>query len=88
MPMRINDRMIDTPMKIIRLAVLDISQGQMAKIANTTQATVSRWEAGVLEPDRLQMEAIRAAALERGIDWQDNWFFDAKNIPAQKIEAA
>ena len=49
----------------------------MAAIAETSQGTVSRWERGELEPDRKQMTLIRDAAVQRNIDWQDEWFFVA-----------
>ncbi|MEN6306015.1 MAG: helix-turn-helix domain-containing protein [Armatimonadia bacterium] len=68
-------------MKLIRKVVLGISQAEMASLTETTQATVSRWEKGELEPDRQQMGAIRAAAAARGIEWRDEWFFDAASIP-------
>lgn len=80
--------MTDAPMKLIRTVVLDISQGQMAEITDTSQATVSRWERGELEPDRKQMDAIRAAAVARELAWSDEWFFDASTIPAKSQEAA
>ena len=63
----------------IRLQVLKIPQWKLAEITNTTQATVSRWETGELHPDRQQMDAIRHTAFERGIEWDDRWFFEIPN---------
>lgn len=82
--MRINTPMTEAPMKLIRTSVFDIRQDQMAAIAGTSQATVSRWESGELEPDRNQMVAIRAAALARDLPWQDEYFFNAAAIPQER----
>ena len=59
----------------IRKQVLKMSQAEMAALTETSQATVSRWETGELEPDRAQMETIREAAKQRGLAWDDAWFF-------------
>ena len=71
------------PMKIIRKWVFRITQAEMAAVAGTAQSIVSRWENGELEPDRQQMNAIREEALNRGIEWRDEWFFDAASAPAE-----
>jgi DNA-binding transcriptional regulator YiaG len=76
--------MTTAPMKLIRKTILDISQEQMAEITNASQATVSRWETGELEPDRKQMDLIRAAALARDIPWKDEYFFNAAAIPQER----
>jgi DNA-binding transcriptional regulator YiaG len=60
----------------IRREVLRISQAEMAQIANASQATVSRWEAGALEPSRDQLALIRSEAKKRRRPWKDAWFFD------------
>lgn len=57
------------PMPIIRKNVLDVSQAELAAIAGTTQATVSRWEKGELQPDRIHLGRIRDAVKDRGIAW-------------------
>lgn len=72
----------------IRKDVLAISQAEMAAIARTSQATVSRWENGELQPDLRQMKRIRAFALERGLGWDDSLFFDLPPAPADAEEAA
>lgn len=65
-----------TPMKLIRKTLLQVSQVEMAAIASTTQATVSRWECGELYPDLAQMARIRDAARCRGLKWDDRMFFE------------
>jgi transcriptional regulator with XRE-family HTH domain len=54
----------------------------MAEISGASQTSVSAWEKGTREPDLRNMEAIRAEALRRGIEWDDRWFFDAAAIPS------
>lgn len=68
----------------IRKSVLGITQGEMAKIASTRQATVSRWETGELLPDIGHMRAIRNEVARRGLAWDDSWFFE---IPADQPAA-
>jgi len=61
----------------IRKNVLRVSQSELGAIAGVTQATVSRWEAGELNPDLRQMALIRAAARrKKGAGWKDALFFD------------
>lgn len=55
--------------------ILGVSQEQLAVIAGVSQATVSRWEAGLWEPNRDELERIRTYALSAGIDWEDSVFF-------------
>lgn len=74
-------------MRTIRLHIFKIGQAEMAGIAGVSQATVSRWETGELEPGREQMAAIRAAAAERTSIWRDEWFFDASSIPQEGAAA-
>jgi transcriptional regulator with XRE-family HTH domain len=65
-----------TPMLHIRKEVLGLNQQELATLTGTTQATVSRWEKGELEPNRDQLKAIRDEAARRGITWNDSWFFE------------
>lgn len=64
-----------TAMDYIRRVVLCLSQGDFAKAIDVDQPTVSRWETEKLQPRRHQMIRIRDLALERGIAWEDRWFF-------------
>lgn len=61
----------------IRKEVLKMSQLELAALAGTTQATVSRWERGELEPGLSEMTKIREGAQAKGIEWDDSWFFEA-----------
>lgn len=65
------------PIEHIRKSILDLSQTELGVIAGTTQATVSRWESGQLEPSRAEMSRIRDAVIARGMPWNDTWFFEA-----------
>lgn len=64
------------PIEHVRKNVLEISQTTMAAIAGVTQATVSRWENGELEPGRGELKRIRQAVADRGAQWDDRWFFE------------
>ena len=75
------------PMLRIRKDVLGLTQAEMAALADTTQATVSRWEKGGLEPDREHLSRIRAEAERRAIAWDDAWFFQVPDLPAHEAAA-
>ena len=59
----------------IRKQVLCLTQAEMAAVAKASQATVSRWENGELEPTRDHLAAIREEAKRRRIKWSDALFF-------------
>jgi len=63
-------------LKNIRKNVFAVTQAEFATVAGVTQATVSRWENGVA-PSLDDMRAIRTAAEERGVVWDDRYFFEA-----------
>ena len=60
----------------IRCKVFKVTQADMAAIAGTRQATVSRWESNKLKPSLEQLIRIRAEARRRGLKWNDSWFFE------------
>lgn len=77
-------RIFMSTIEAIRKHVLRVSQAELAEIAGTSQATVSRWEKGELHPDIQQLQKIRSEAGERGIDWNDAWLFTAPPEPIQE----
>lgn len=62
-------------LKNIRKNVFKVTQSEFSVVAGVTQATVSRWENGVA-PSLDEMRAIREAAANRGIAWDDSFFFE------------
>jgi hypothetical protein len=64
------------PMAHIRQNIFGLSQSAFAEIAGVRQPTVSRWENGEFEPNRDELQRIREAAQNRGLPWNDSWFFD------------
>lgn len=69
--------------RFIRTKVFGVTQAEFAAIAGVKQPSVSRWEAGVA-PSLDDMQSIRSAAKDRGIEWNDQWFFE----PAEPADAA
>lgn len=72
------------PLVHIRKVVFGATQAEMAEIARVSQGTVSKWEAGSLRPDSAELRRIRDEAAERGLSWDDKWFFEAPG--AAKLE--
>lgn len=68
-------------MKHIRTKVFEVTQSEFAALAGVTQASVSRWEKGVA-PSLDEMRAIRQAAEDRGISWDDRFFFETPETAA------
>ncbi|MCZ7927345.1 MULTISPECIES: helix-turn-helix domain-containing protein [Agrobacterium] len=66
----------------IRKTLFAVSQSDFAAILGVAQSTVSRWEGGVA-PSLEEMRAIRSAAFEREIVWNDSYFFQ---IPKEAAE--
>lgn len=66
----------------LRKNILKLSQAELAEVAKTTQATVSRWENGELSPDLDQLTRLREEVRKREIDWDDAWFFEAPAVEA------
>lgn len=75
--------------RFIRREIFKVTQAEFAALAGVTQASVSRWEAGT-PPSLDDMQAIRAAAADRGIAWRDEWFFEpgTAHEPPTSVEAA
>jgi len=66
-------------LKHIRKNIFSVTQSEFAQIAGVTQATVSRWESDddTATPSLTEMSRIRGVARERGVSWDDTWFFSA-----------
>lgn len=75
-----------SPIEHIRKEILGVSQAELARIAQTSQPTVSRWEKGELEPSRAEMQLIREAVKGRALQWNDSWFFEAPLAPEVTAE--
>lgn len=60
----------------IRKTILGVTQADFGAIVGVTQATVSRWESGEGAPTLDEMSRIRDEARARGIEWNDDWFFE------------
>lgn len=73
--------------KAIRTKVFEVTQTEFAEIAGVKQSTVSRWENGVA-PTLDEMRTIRQAAADRGIEWEDSWFFVPPAESETKVAAA
>jgi len=58
---------MSTPLRIIR-DKLNITQTELASLMGTTQATVSRMEAGQWEPSASQVQAVLAESSRQGVD--------------------
>ena len=62
-------------LRYIRKHVFQVTQTEFASLAGVGQASVSRWENGV-PPSLEEMAQIRKAAVKRGLEWDDRWFFE------------
>lgn len=70
----------------IRKELLKLTQSEMAVVTGVSQATVSRWETGELEPSRSELARIRDEAMRRNITWNDSLFF-APSAPSNEVAA-
>lgn len=64
------------PIENVRRKVFNVPQSEFAEIAGTSQASISRWEKGDLEPSHSEMDRIRSEAAKRGLPWHDSFFFE------------
>jgi DNA-binding transcriptional regulator YiaG len=67
---------MNTAMLHIRTKFFRISQEEMARWAGVTQSTVSKWEAGTTVPLSTALKAIRNSAIQRGVPFDDRWFWE------------
>ncbi|MDC7256450.1 helix-turn-helix domain-containing protein [Shinella sp.] len=68
--------------RFIRTQVFKISQAEFARIADTGQAVVSRWEKGDTSPSLEQLRRIREEARRRALAWDHDWLFGAAPVSA------
>lgn len=71
----------------IRKRIFKLKQAPFAAVAGVSQPTVSRWEQESIpgsQPTRVEMDRIRSAALDRGLEWDDSWFF--QTFPDEPVE--
>lgn len=76
-------------LEYIRTRVFKLKQAPFAAVVGVSQPTISRWEApdnAGSEPSRDEMDRIRSAAIERGLLWNDSWFF--QTFPDDERETA
>lgn len=71
----------------IRQSIFKMTQKDFADLAGVRQSSVSRWERGTPLSHR-EMAAIRSAAIERGILWNDAWFFEAPPAPRRPVASS
>ena len=72
--------------KFIRTKVFKVSQTEFARIADTGQAVVSRWEKGENSPSLDQVKLIRDEAKRRLLPWDHDWLFGT--VPADGLKVA
>ncbi len=72
----------------IRQSVFKMTQTAFAEETDIAQSTLSRWELGA-EPTLEGVRKIRAAALRRGLGWDEDWFLLlADDGPCRQPDAA
>ena len=72
----------------IRQSVFKMTQTAFAEETDIAQSTLSRWELGA-EPTLEGVRKIRAAALRRGLGWDEDWFLlPADDGPCRQPDAA
>ena len=71
---------MSTPLRIIR-EKLNITQTELASLMGTTQATVSRMEAGQWEPNASQVQAVLTKSNSLGIDLSVDDFVLPDEVP-------
>lgn len=76
-----------TPARYIREQIFCVeTQGQFGDLLGVTQETISRYETGALRLNVQAQDRIRKLAAERGIDWDNNWFYDIPQQPKSRRE--
>ena len=68
------------PAIYIRKNILNLTQEKLSEYLDVTQPTIHRWEESGVIPAKHQRQ-IREFASEKGIYWNDSWFF---SIPDER----
>ncbi|WP_425292027.1 helix-turn-helix domain-containing protein [Brucella anthropi] len=68
----------------LRHKIFKANQAEFARMAQVSQATVSRWENGEGSPSLENIIALRQAAARNGIAWDHEWLFSA---PSDEVSA-
>ena len=76
-----------TPLRIVR-EKLNITQTELANLMGTTQATVSRMEAGQWEPNASQVHAVLAESSRQGVELSVEDFVPPETPPAAELATA
>ena len=69
-----------SPAKHIRKLILRMTQEQLGNALSAAQSTVAYWDKTGRFPSCKQA-VIRQLAKEKGIDWDDRWFFEPPRDP-------
>jgi aspartate carbamoyltransferase catalytic subunit len=79
---------MSTPLRIIR-DKLNITQTELANLMGTTQATISRMEAGQWEPNASQVQAVLAESNRQGVELSIDDFVapEASQLPGNGAQA-
>lgn len=72
-----------SPIKNIRKNLFKVTQADFASIAGVVQSSVARWEKGEGSPSLIEMQAIRQAAADHKIEWDDRLFFEVPKLAAE-----
>lgn len=68
----------------LRHKIFKANQAEFARMAQVSQATVSRWENGEGSPSLENIIALRKAAARKGIAWDHEWLFSP---PSDEVSA-
>ena len=64
--------------KYIRTEIFKLQMSEFAAIAGVSQATVSKWENDIHEPNLSALTRIRDEAAKRGLSFEDSVFFEQR----------
>jgi transcriptional regulator with XRE-family HTH domain len=74
-------------LRFVRVYFLDLPQRELAVKLGVAQSAISRWENGILEPDRVMLGRYRKLVLKakkRELPWDDRYFWDVPDEASPK----